>query len=118
MLSDYLPVLIMSFMGLVTGCAFVALAYFLGPKVTNRIKEMPFESGLVAKGTNKQKIGVKFYLVAMIFLVFDIEIIFLYPYAVKFRELGWGGFAAILFFLSVLSAGIFYEWKKGALEWQ
>ena len=118
MFSDYFPIVVLSLMGVMTGSALLLVARLLGPKVADKVKQTPFESGLEAKGTNKIRIGVKFYLVAMIFLVFDVEVIFLYPYAVKFRELGWQGFAAFLFFLAVLSAGVFYEWKKKALEWE
>ena len=91
----------------------------LGPKLSTSVKKLPFESGLESQGvTKKSKITINYYLVAMLFLTFDVEIIFLYPWAASFRELGWYGFVVVLIFLSVLIFGLFYEWKKGGLEWE
>ena len=80
---------------------------------------MPFECGLESKGLSKKNtFSVNYHLIAMLFLVFDVEIIFLYPWAVNFRGLGWYGFFAVSIFLSILIFGLIYEWKKGALEWE
>ena len=115
---DYLSFLILCLIGIGLSVLFLCLAIFLGPKRKSKIKEMPFESGLDSQGISKKNtFSVNYYLVAMLFLAFDVEIIFLYPWAANFRNLGWYGFFAILIFLSVLVFGLIYEWKKGVLEW-
>ncbi len=96
------------------------LATVMGPKnlVRPLSQNEPFESGNPSSGAKNVKLSVKFYLTAILFVVFDIEAIFLYPWAVLFQRLGWVGLAEMLVFLTVLSAGLVYCWKKGALEWQ
>ena len=96
----------------------LALSYFLGPKNKTVTKQEPFECGSIPVGdVNTQRFNVKFYLVAMLFILFDIEIVFMYPWAVNIKELGWQGFAAVLGFVAVLSVGLIYVWKKGVLDW-
>jgi NADH-quinone oxidoreductase subunit A len=95
----------------------VAISYFLGKKVRNRIKDTPYESGIVPTGDARGRFSVKFYLVAMLFIVFDIEAIFLYPWAVVYRDLKMFGFIEMLVFVVLLLSGFFFIWKKGALNW-
>lgn len=118
MLNEYFPLLLLIGYALVIGFGLTLLAYLLGPKKTSPQKSLAFESGLVAKGSNKKQQTVRFYLIAMVFLIFDVEVILLYPYAVIFRELGWAGLGMIGFFLGFLGLGLLYEWRKGALEWE
>ena len=105
-------------MGITLSLIFLLIAKILGPKKPNKIKELPFESGLESQGmSQKSSININYHLVAMLFLAFDVEIIFLYPWATNFRLLGWYGFIVILIFLNILIFGLIYEWKKGGLEW-
>jgi NADH-quinone oxidoreductase subunit A len=92
-------------------------SYLLGKRVRNRVKDMPYESGIVPTGDARQRFSVKFYLVAMLFILFDIEAIFLYPWAVVYRELRMPGFVEMLIFVILILSGFFYIWKKGALDW-
>ena len=110
-------------LGLALGLALTLLAaqYLLGPRRRTRVKESPYESGMDPMGTARQRFSVKFYLVAMIFIVFDVEVVFLYPWAVSFREFidagsGLGVLALITVFIAVLGVGLLYDIKKGGLE--
>lgn len=89
----------------------------LGKRVRNKVKDMPYESGIVPTGDARQRFSVKFYLVGMLFILFDIEAIFLYPWAVVFRDLRMAGFVEMLIFVVLILSGFFYIWKKGALDW-
>ena len=91
---------------------------FLGPKRATSDKLQNFESGIQIRGNARQPMAVKYFLVAILFVLFDVEVIFFYPYAVNFRELGWGGFMAVLMFVSLFIAGLVYIFKKGALKWE
>jgi NADH-quinone oxidoreductase subunit A len=101
--------------------ALVAGSYLLGNRVKNRVKDMPYESGIVPTGNARERFSVKFYLVAMIFILFDIEAVFLYPWVVVYRELNREvrlfAFAEMFIFVVLVLAGFFYIWKKGALNW-
>lgn len=89
-----------------------------GPKNRNRTKQLPFECGSVSVGAvSEQRFNVRFYLVAMLFILFDIEVIFMYPWAVIIESLGWMGFYAMLSFMLVLGVGLIYVWRKGVLNW-
>lgn len=90
----------------------------LGPKRRTSDKLANFESGIESKGNARQPVAVKYFLVAILFVLFDIEIIFFYPYAVNFKELGWQGFAAVVVFVSLFVCGFIYVVKKGALNWE
>jgi NADH-quinone oxidoreductase subunit A len=81
-------------------------------------KQAPYESGMIPLGDTRERFSVKFYMVAILFIVFDIETVFLIPWAVSMRPLGWSGFIAAMIFIVVLTVGMIYEWKKGALEWE
>jgi NADH-quinone oxidoreductase subunit A len=95
------------------------LASWVGPRAPNPIKSQPFECGNIPQAMTpaKQRISVKFYIVALLFILFDMETVFLFPWAVIFRELGWAGFWSMISFASILALGLVYVWKKGALDW-
>ena len=97
---------------------FWAGATYLGPKKPTTEKMMPFECGSESTGGRHVKLSVKFYLTAILFVVFDIETVFIYPWATQFRSLGWSGLASLTGFLAVIVVGLVYVWKKGALEWE
>ena len=116
--SGYLPILIMIVLGIILAGVFSCIGLFLGPKLSGEVKEKPFESGFLRDGMEGQRYDVKFYMTALVFLIFDVEVIFLYPWAVQIRELGWFGFTTSSIFLGILILGLAYDWKKGALEWE
>jgi NADH-quinone oxidoreductase subunit A len=99
------------------GSGLIASNFLLGPKNPTPEKSAPYECGMPAVGDARERQSVKFYLVAMIFLLFDIEVAFLYPYAMAMRDLRWVGYFQILVFFSLLVAGYIYIWRKGALDW-
>jgi NADH-quinone oxidoreductase subunit A len=118
MLSAWAPILI--FMILVTGFALVSVigSLILGMRKPTPEKQAPYECGMQPVGTARERFSVKFYLVAMLFLLFDIEAVFLFPWAVVYRDLKLFGFFEMLLFIAVVLAGYVYVWKKGALEWE
>jgi len=116
--SDYLPILFMIILGCILAGAFSVIGVFLGPKLRGDAKRTPFESGFLKEGMEGQRYDVKFYMTALVFLIFDVEVVFLYPWSVQIRELGWFGFLATTVFLTILVLGLAYDWKKGALEWE
>jgi NADH-quinone oxidoreductase subunit A len=95
----------------------VVATQILNPRRPTPQKAMPYESGMIPLGDTRARFSVKFYMVAISFIVFDLETIFLIPWAVQMRELGWGVFLAVTLFVIVLAVGLLYEWKKGGLEW-
>jgi NADH-quinone oxidoreductase subunit A len=95
----------------------IGASALFGNRVRNRVKDMPYECGVEPTGNARQRFSVKFYLVAMIFILFDIEAVFLYPWAVVYRELRLFAFVEMLLFIVLILAGFFYIWKKGALDW-
>ena len=95
----------------------VILSSLLGPSKPSPEKSAPYECGMPAVGDARERQSIKFYLVAMIFLLFDIEVAFLYPWAMALRDLGWTGFVQVLLFVVLLMAGYVYVWRKGALDW-
>jgi NADH-quinone oxidoreductase subunit A len=111
---------ILLFLILVTGFGVVSLvmSYVFGVKKPNPVKLSPYECGLNPIGTARERFSVKFYLVAMLFLLFDIEAVFLFPWAVVYRQLKLFGFFEMLLFIAAILAGYVYVWKKGALEWE
>jgi NADH-quinone oxidoreductase subunit A len=113
----YFPVLLQALVAMLLAAGLLTVSYLLGKRVRNRVKDMPYESGIVPTGDARQRFSVKFYLVAMLFILFDIEAIFLYPWAVVYRELGMPGFVEMLVFVILILSGFFYIWKKGALDW-
>jgi NADH-quinone oxidoreductase subunit A len=91
---------------------------FLGPKRKGTDKLQNFESGIEIKGNARQPMAIKYFLLAILFVLFDVEVIFFYPYAVNFRSLGWDGFSAVILFVSMFLSGFIYIFKKGALKWE
>ncbi len=117
MINPYIAILLVFVIVLALAFAMIGLVSYLGPKVLTKVKLEPFETGSEPLTPVKRRMHVKFYLIAALFIMFDIEVVFLYPWAVHYRELGMLGFLAASLFLFVLTAGLVYEWKKGALEW-
>ena len=115
--EEYFPVLLQALVAMLLAAGLITVSYLLGKRVRNRVKDMPYESGMVPVGDARQRFSVKFYLVAMLFILFDIEAIFLYPWAVVYRELLMPGFIEMLVFVILILSGFFYIWKKGALDW-
>lgn len=116
-MDGWLPILLLTGFGLAFAGGNVLLSQFLGPREPTVEKQAPYECGMPPVGDARDRHSVRFYLVAMIFLLFDIEIAFLYPWAMALRELQWTGFVQILVFFVLLSAGFVYVWRKGALDW-
>ena len=116
-MEGFWPVIIMIGLGAGFAAGSVLMSQFLGPRKPTPEKAAPYECGMPAVGDARERQSVKFYLVAMIFLLFDIEIAFLYPWAVALRSLGWLGFFQILTFFLVLFVGYVYVWRKGVLDW-
>ena len=113
----YFPVLVQGIIAVGLAAVLIVLSYVLGKRVRNKIKDTPYESGITPTGDARGRFSVKFYLVAMLFILFDIEAIFLYPWAVVYRELKMFGFIEMLVFVVLILSGFFYIWKKGALDW-
>ena len=114
---EYVAVLIMVLVAAVIPALFVSVGRFLGPRKPSVVKSEPFECGNPASGTAWGRFSVKFYLTAILFIVFDIEVVFLYPWAILFRRLGMFGFVEMTVFVAILTLGLAYVWRKGALEW-
>jgi NADH-quinone oxidoreductase subunit A len=113
----YFPLLVIFALAAFVVLALLLVASKVGPKSTNPVKAEPFESGNPPKGDARMRFSVRFYLVAMLFLIFDLEVVFLYPWAIYFRSLGIFGLVQMGIFLIILTIGYAYVWKKGALEW-
>src|SRR5690242_1577989 len=113
----WFPVLVQVILAMVIAAALVSLSYLLGKRVKNRVKDQPYECGMTPVGDARERFSVKFYLVAMLFILFDIEAIFLYPWAVLLRELKMFGFWEMLVYIGIVLVGFFYVWKKGVLDW-
>jgi NADH-quinone oxidoreductase subunit A len=115
----YFPILVQALIAMVVAAALITISYVFGKRIRNRVKDMPYESGIVPTGDARQRFSVKFYLVAMLFILFDIEAIFLYPWVVVYREPGLSKdlFGEMLVFVVLILSGFFYIWKKGALDW-
>src|ERR1044071_8395667 len=116
----YIPVLILMTVGLVIGCVIIVLSWAMGPKLPTARKNTPFECGMPAMGDAKQRFSVRFYLVAILFLLFDVEAIFFFPWAVVYRDfLSINSFILVemAFFVAILLVGYYYVLRKGALEW-
>lgn len=117
-LAPYLPLAIVLLLAGILAFLVPTLASILGPKRPSDIKMTNFEAGSESSGPARQRFAVKFYVVALLFIVFDVETVFLYPWAVNFKALGWFGYAEMLVFAATLIVGLIYIWKKGALEWE
>ena len=119
MLENYLPVLIFLGIGLITGLFMIVLGGFvLAPRKPNTEKNSPYECGFEAFEDARLKFDIRYYLVAILFIIFDLEIAFLFPWAIVLEDIGVFGVVAMGIFLGILVIGFIYEWKKGALEWE
>lgn len=118
MLENYLPVLIFIILGLGVGLIAPVIGYILSPKKPNPEKLSAYECGFDPFDDTRAPFDVRYYLVAILFIIFDLETAFLVPWAVIFRKLGWYGLSEMGIFLALLTIGFIYEWKKGALEWE
>lgn len=117
MFVEYIPLIIMVLFGFAIAVIFLFLSEWLGAKRSTKAKQSTYESGMEPVGTARRRYSVKFYMVAVSFIIFDIEIIFLYPWVVQFKELGLIPFFANMFFMIILFVGYIYEFKKGGLDW-
>ena len=113
----YFPVLLQVLIAMAIAAGMLVTSALLGRRVRNRVKDLPYECGITPVGSTRGRWSVKFYLVAMVFILFDIETVFLYPWAVVFRELRLFAFVEMLVFVVLILSGFFYIWKKGALAW-
>ena len=118
MLQEYLPILVFIALGVVIGVVTVALGMFIGPRRPDAAKDSPYECGFEAFEDSRMKFDVRYYLVAILFIIFDLEIAFLFPWAVVLDTIGLFGMLAMGMFLGILIIGFVYEWKKVALEWE
>ncbi len=118
MLEAYAPILILAVVSAVAAAGMVIGSHFLGPIRPTPAKRGVYESGITPLGNARERFSVKFYMVAILFIVFDLETVFLIPWAVTFRALGVSGFVEMLIFIGVLLVGFVYVWKKGALQWE
>lgn len=116
--NNYLPIALQLIFAIGLIATIIWGSNLLGPKRKGSDKLQNFESGIEIKGNARQPMAIKYFLVAILFVLFDVEVIFFYPYAVNFRELGWHGFLAIIMFVALFLAGFIYIFKKGALKWE
>jgi NADH-quinone oxidoreductase subunit A len=117
LLSEYLPIVVFIALSAVIGLALLVAPFLLAYKKPDPEKLSAYECGFNAFDDARMKFDVRFYLVSILFIIFDLEVAFLFPWAVAFGKLGWFGLGSMLVFLGVLTIGFVYEWKKGALEW-
>jgi NADH-quinone oxidoreductase subunit A len=118
MLAEYFPILLFIAVAIAIGVAPMALGKLLGPNRPDPEKLAPYECGFEAFEDARMKFDVRYYLVAILFILFDLEIAFLFPWAVVINDIGFAGFVAMMVFLGILTVGFVYEWMKGALEWE
>jgi NADH-quinone oxidoreductase subunit A len=117
MVGSYVPILILLGVSLANAVGIMVLTHIISPYRPTPAKSDPYESGMIPLGNTRERFSIKFYVVAILFIIFDIETVFLVPWSVLFRELGVFGFVEMLIFIGVLLVGYIYIWKKGALEW-
>ncbi len=118
MLAQYFPILLFILVGLAVGVVPMLMGWMLGPNRPDAEKLSPYECGFEAFEDARMKFDVRYYLVAILFILFDLEIAFLFPWAVVLKDLGTFGFVSMMVFLGILVVGFIYEWMKGALEWE
>jgi NADH-quinone oxidoreductase subunit A len=116
--ANYFPIALQLIFAVIFVGAMMALTHALGPSRKTADKLENFESGIESVGNARQPMAIKYFLVAILFVLFDVEVIFFYPYAVNFKELGWNGFLAVLMFVGFFIAGFYYILRKGALQWE
>jgi NADH-quinone oxidoreductase subunit A len=118
MIQQYIPIIVFIFVGLVIGVAPVILGAILGPHRPDPEKNSPYECGFNPFEDARMQFDVRYYLIAILFIIFDLEMAFMFPWAVVISKIGTAGFVAMMVFLAILAVGFIYEWKKGALEWE
>jgi len=118
MLSEYVPVLVFILVALLLGGVLLGVGAIIAPHKPDADKNAPYECGFPAFESARIPFDVRFYLVALLFIIFDLETAFFFPWALVLRKLGWFGFSAMMLFLGLLVVGFIYEWKRGALEWE
>ena len=118
MLESYLPILVLISFAVLFALGSVIFSFLIGQKKPSAVKLAPYECGMPLIGTARERFSIKFYIIAMLFILFDIEAVFLYPWAVVFKKLGMFGFVEMGVFIVILLVGYVYVWKKGALEWE
>lgn len=118
MMQEYLPIVVLIILSAGVAVIAVSLGHLFGPRRPTPRKSMPYESGMRPIGPGTRRMPVRFYLVAVLFILFDIEVVFFLPWAIVFRQLGLFGLVEMLIFILVLLVGYVYAWKKGALEWE
>ena len=118
MLDDYLPLLVIIVLALILAFIVIGLGALFGPRRPSQKKSMPYESGMTPYGEGTRRMPVRFYLIAVLFILFDIEVVFFLPWAITFRQLGLFGLIEMVVFVTILLVGYVYAWKKGALEWE
>jgi NADH-quinone oxidoreductase subunit A len=119
-MNEFLPIFVLLFISTALAVLIIFISILFGPRkrAANAAKVAPYESGMRAIGQGQRRFPVRFYLIAVLFILFDIEVIFFYPWAVAFRQLGWFGLIQMMVFVGILLAGYIWVWKKGALEWE
>jgi NADH-quinone oxidoreductase subunit A len=117
LIAEYIPIAILFIVATAIAALVIILGTVLGPRRKSFRKQSPYESGMMPIGPGTRRMNVRYYLVAVLFILFDVEVIFFYPWAVNFRALGLFGFIEMLVFMAILLVGYIYVWKKGAFEW-
>jgi NADH-quinone oxidoreductase subunit A len=117
-MNELIPLSVMAVIVGAIAAAFIVMSGSIGPKKRHPVKDTPFECGIESKGFEKGSVPVRFYVMAMLFIIFDVELAFLFPWAVVYRALGLFGFIEMLVFFLIVGAGFVYAWKIGALEWE
>lgn len=117
-MSPFLPIVVLFLFACVLCAVLLALDGWLGERRPNDTKGSPYECGMDVVGNARQRFHVRYFVVALLFILFDVEVVYLYPWAVLFRRMGVLGFLEVMLFLALLSVGLIYAWKKGALEWE
>ena len=117
-LKDYFSIILFLIIALILSCGFILLNFVFSPKKPDPEKLSPYECGFEPFNDSRMEFDVRFYLVAILFIIFDLEIAFLFPWAITLGEIGVFGFISMMIFLTILTVGFIYEWKKGALDWE
>src|SRR5580692_3333783 len=115
--DTYFPVIVQTILAVLVAGALITLSFLIGKRVKDRVKDSPYECGIAPTGSARERFSVKFYLVGIVFILFDIEAVFLYPWAVVYRELKMFAFVEMLVFIALVFSGFLYIWRKGALDW-
>jgi len=115
---EYIAIGLLIVLATIVALIAIGLGYLFGPKKQSDVKAQPYESGISPYGEGTRRMPVRFYLIAVLFILFDIEVVFFLPWAITFRQLGLFGLIEMVIFIAILLVGYFYAWKKGALEWE